>query len=582
MSFLFDDEEPFEGGEPACEYCGSTDMYYDEASGKDVCSLCFTQSQQINAASQEIETMEMGEVMEMAARTKGGMLITHNVRQKGHKRQRGNIADLDQSQPLPSLDYCLEAFKCVLKGLIKELAGLLEQPSTVKDIMATVKNLWVAYLRAFADAAQFYGELYPEIRFSLRDSFLSAPIRGSIIRLLAFQAAEKIRQDPSAVERKRQARKEAPPNRKVKGPPSGIMARVARTAYLRGSRSGYKEAALIFQPTLTFAASMVWLAVAKSGVSSFQICKWVENGALTLQDSFQYLTPRLQEKCGPIQNFFFKLQVLPSPAHIESIATGLACACRMKCKDTLYVLAKLPDTMEVPFQPKQSKEQLRFLSHDAIPSMLASLVKITGLDQAVLDRSLALLDFKPTGLTQGPMPKPLSDPNIDRGEDLLAVMAIACQMDPTWPEWTVRRTGQAPISLQNEGLFQKFCTNHSLGDYMQRARRKILKTGSNSPMWGGFDNLVFENKGSIANDNVEQVRHCPTVAGLSFSKEQMDRFQSASKSIQWNQGKSEEPIDAHPRHSLLIEYLSFSAQANSSLIEAKVEQLLGKKTDGGS
>ena len=98
MSFwLEDDDDPWSSQKPdasqtvymsqqekqfTCDNCGGTDCYHDGATGMDVCSACFTQSQAVSQAEVNWE-----DVVGLAARTTGGQIQQRRV---VSKRKRGD------------------------------------------------------------------------------------------------------------------------------------------------------------------------------------------------------------------------------------------------------------------------------------------------------------------------------------------------------------------------------------------------------------------------------------------------------------------------------------------------------------
>ena len=65
--------------------------------------------------------------------------------------------------------------------------------TTARDAMlATVKDIWFAYLESWQNAAEVYGRLYPEVRFSFRDAFLSTVQRGVVQRYLSAKVTQEI------------------------------------------------------------------------------------------------------------------------------------------------------------------------------------------------------------------------------------------------------------------------------------------------------------------------------------------------------------------------------------------------------
>ena len=119
-----------------CTNCGGNDSYYDDATGTDVCTSCFTQSQVIASTQQPNET-DWEDVMGLAARTIGGHFVQHKLpstkttwntdasgRTKGRRRRRvkpeeSTLDDeYDESIPLPDIHTCLQGMQCVLQKCV--------------------------------------------------------------------------------------------------------------------------------------------------------------------------------------------------------------------------------------------------------------------------------------------------------------------------------------------------------------------------------------------------------------------------------------------------------------------------------
>lgn len=215
MSFLFDDDEPLvqsQEVEFVCDNCGSTNCYEDPVTGNNVCQDCFTQSQLF---SQEHETLDHDEIMNMAARSRGGQLVFSQIernRRRQHRRReltRQPLSELDQSMPLPSLKSCLAGMQYVLKLSCRRLAELVGMREEVHCITETVRDLWIAYLRAYSDGAEHYGRHFPEVRFSLYDSFLSRSLHSDVLKTAAYKVANEAQQGNSDKDSKTAQKKES-------------------------------------------------------------------------------------------------------------------------------------------------------------------------------------------------------------------------------------------------------------------------------------------------------------------------------------------------------------------------------------
>ncbi|VEU35302.1 unnamed protein product [Pseudo-nitzschia multistriata] len=193
-----------------CQNCGAIDDYYrDEAAGGVLtCSSCFTQSQ---ACIEEEFDYEDGQ--NMGVRNRDGTLqklqkapsASGGTGKVGFVHRSVPIEELDRSKPPPSLEACLGGFGAVLRASCKTMCLELmavpvpaDETSAGKEsrwrqklyrrVSGTARDLWRAYLLSWKEGADFYGEFYPQIRFSLRDSFLSRGHKMILYSTLAARA----------------------------------------------------------------------------------------------------------------------------------------------------------------------------------------------------------------------------------------------------------------------------------------------------------------------------------------------------------------------------------------------------------
>ena len=175
-----------------CENCGGNDSYMDTNTGGLCCTECFTQSQTTVAASQM--DMDMDETLGLMARTRQGAAIGRYRRKTGLSRiQRKPLADYDRSTRLPQVQECIRGIQRVLKEcspIISALAGADDKEA----VFSTCKTIWNTYLQSWHDGAEYYGAIYPEIRFSFRDCFLENIIQQKVIKTLSYKAADHVKQ----------------------------------------------------------------------------------------------------------------------------------------------------------------------------------------------------------------------------------------------------------------------------------------------------------------------------------------------------------------------------------------------------
>jgi hypothetical protein len=196
-----------------CDNCGGTESYLDDTSGGLVCVDCFTQSQTIIAASQEL--MDYDESMALAGRVSGHLKASRQSGRggggSGKAKKRKRLADLDQSTPLPTVEHCILGMQRLLKEITTAVAKLVvvgdvdvdvdgnttnttKQNSDIRTMaMETTRTVWKAYLSSWMEGADEYAALYPEVRFCFRDLFLSPLLRMKLLRVLTHEASKKVR-----------------------------------------------------------------------------------------------------------------------------------------------------------------------------------------------------------------------------------------------------------------------------------------------------------------------------------------------------------------------------------------------------
>jgi hypothetical protein len=101
-----------------------------------------------------------------------------------------------------------------------------------------------------------------------------------------------------------------------------------------------------------------------------------------------------------------------------------------------------PAVLHNPTKPKEDTVRQWEMCH--LPYIMARFVAMAGLNQKVLDRSLLLMGYSVTNHTPRrhepshhhhhiPIIKPAQQ--LSRMDELLAIIAIACQLDPQWRNW---------------------------------------------------------------------------------------------------------------------------------------------------
>jgi len=192
-----DDQSQSEGGADhfVCDNCGSRECYMDEASGGLVCIECHTQSQTIIATSQT--ELEYDDTMMLAGRISGGHLKTSTRSGTSKKRRRRPLEELDQSTTLPTTEQCIMGFQRILKASCRKVNDCFMMQNYPKQVRKAAQHhclqIWMGYLEGWMQGAEFFGRLYPEMRFSFRDAFLTFNLRVKVLQTLTHNAAKKVR-----------------------------------------------------------------------------------------------------------------------------------------------------------------------------------------------------------------------------------------------------------------------------------------------------------------------------------------------------------------------------------------------------
>lgn len=461
-----------------CDNCGGIESYLDEASGGLICVSCFTQSQTTVSASQE--EVEYEEAMALAGRVSGRLTsIAASPRSKKRKRQR--IEGLDNSAPLPNVQDCIIGVQRVLDECLKILSRLLcLSRYEIKCASDGCKSLWRGYVRSWMEGAEFFGKLYPEIRFSFRDLFLSVPMRTQVLKALMYRASMQIQsenreeetvtsiadEDRAGDEDKEKSSEEdcasgftdetidiygqdddnmasdvARIGRKdSNGARDGITQMLALHYKRIGKNSmGRKGAALALSPSLKMVAVILCLSLEPLGVTENRIYRWIRDGDLPLVDAFWLLHPQEQKKLKTIRGFF-QMRGPPTVEALRRMVAILQTACGVKFRGLLVRkhsgLSTVKSSMSTRMKPGQ------VLTTKSVPLLLARLIAQLRLSQIVADYALALMGLpifenngsEPSTLHKK-LPPPLFSCRVDKMVDisrLLAVIILACKYIPNW------------------------------------------------------------------------------------------------------------------------------------------------------
>ncbi|KAG7359050.1 hypothetical protein IV203_015639 [Nitzschia inconspicua] len=207
-----------------CRNCGSRDAYLDETTNDIICNVCFTQSQTHVDSSQQ--QFDYDDAFNMAHKGRDGRIQPTKTKAPQTKTigsRAKPLSDYDNTRKQPSLAECLQGFQTILQASCKIVcrdllplpnirknventggdnsdhtddeytAQKIQKRQATKRVLNTVRNLWKAYLWSWHEGAEYYGNLYPQVRFSFRDCFLQSHIKGMLYQTLAARAAKELK-----------------------------------------------------------------------------------------------------------------------------------------------------------------------------------------------------------------------------------------------------------------------------------------------------------------------------------------------------------------------------------------------------
>lgn len=472
MSFYFDDDEPQVDNDEdfCCVTCGGPDYYVDPVSGALCCNSCFTQSQQM---TQENSQLDVEEVQALAARTSSGRVVGTTNRRRGgqaFQQEKKPLQEYDTSTPFPNLITCLHGIQRVMKHCIGPLCDLVGLSDEKEQVEETVKSLWMSYLRAWTDGAEFYGKLHPEIRFSLRDYFLPTQYKTKILKHLSHKAAQLVRAELDAGDEEKKDESSVADERgsdeseddkglnhsSLKKSHQETIRHFASTyhnpksliwMYWHRGKRGRLESALISPPSMNFVACLLWLTVSRAGVTLNHVLQWIANGALPLQNAFKHCLSEQEQQALIHVASFFRLTKLPALSQMESLADKLVVACGLKSFAHLHGIpaaADKPDTVVSSRDRGTTTSEIRkrpdfsYVTPRSVPLMAARFINDFGFRQEVLHRTLALMGILKEAPSNMWLPAPLESAlpkNLATTAQVLAVIATACRMTPGWETW---------------------------------------------------------------------------------------------------------------------------------------------------
>mmetsp|Transcript_13162 Transcript_13162/g.36392 ORF Transcript_13162/g.36392 Transcript_13162/m.36392 type:complete len:736 (-) Transcript_13162:1166-3373(-) len=477
-----------------CAQCDGTEYYPDPATGVPVCSSCFTQSQSQTIKSEDADEDDYGDAMAVAAKSKGKIRgstggIENTVELDGRVKRRKKFEEYSVASELPDLETCLNAMKFILKACLRivycDMFKL--EPQEMQEVNDIAKHIFLGYVRSWALAADRYGELFPELRFSLRDLFLERRYRNGVGKVLLDHALKQPHEeehitnksikmedsldhddndnddDTEYLENATVGNSQSEWDQKdikVKkengstGEGESESRRLTRMETARqmkerlygdattdnkeqllavfwgpcGDRAGSEEAALLLHPGMTMIAAIVWLAGARRGlVMAHQVVEWISNGTLPLVNAYGLLTKKAQSNLCLAKSSFV-MALMPSPFVLEQVGSLLLVASGLKTKSAFANGLIIP-----PVKRGKEPPLIRTLSEPSVYIHLAQLVADLGLSQRVLDTALGTLGAPHVSAGIGyPRLQGVGPGKMNSAADIIAILFIAIVTQADW------------------------------------------------------------------------------------------------------------------------------------------------------
>ena len=625
-----------------CAVCGATSFIHDAQTGVARCSVCHTES----LTASQLEVMGADDVEAVAARTGGGRLLSRR-RRPGRPAGGRMEADLDEeadrSVPLPPLEPCVLAYQHALRAAaerVGELAGIGggggagSEPGPGSPLVEAVGECWFGYLEAWREGALEQARYHPEVRFSLRDSFLGRRRRYLILRHLSAKARAELeaeadeegRRGGRGAKRRRGGAATGGQNRDRSGwggatysSVGAMLGSLPRTAMMTAPL-----AALHLEPSLTLLAAILHLSLMKlgAGVAAHHLSGWAASGELPqLTDAWRCLPEEARAGVSPVRSFFGPA-LPPPPGAIEYQADLLNIACGWNLR-------------------RDGGGGIEGLggeggSVDNVALMAYRLVSDLGYPQRVLDLALSLMGLRRANEGGGewfPLPLEAASPGrLTSPLHIMAVICVAVRMCQGWEGWTYHRGGGGDLPSMRfipagDNQLNLLGNGPELNGYLNHVEKHCFDRETRISPFGPFlDGLLRKGRvgargegrrgtkhrlrgakaeakpSSIAVNPASDLAPAPAVlpntvvAGAAIPSargaEKEDRAEWAEangigKYVLYRSSLSRrlgnnastdgmpgsEPLPFHPHYGLLIEYLSYMADAEPSDLQSLVSEL---------
>lgn len=637
MSFYLDEFEDDLQDDIICPHCEGHNFYSDPASGTLTCSSCFTQSQS------QHEEIDVDDGLGLAARSGKRSYIASTKGTSGLKagRPSRDLREFDSDRKLPDAEGCCLAFQWLLLDASKhvvKLSGMREQhangyarehhdsnqdESNHSILEVTVKRIWFAYLHKWTEAAQHYSKIYPEMRVSFRDLFLSETRRSVIAGHLSIIVGKRVEEEMiQEMQMKLQSESQddqmsafssdssngasSKSNKSwgdssTKSATKHIMSipqlclQVFKSQETRDSHRQHNgcyqidpyEAILQTQPSLTLLLSIIQLALThlKTGYAAYHLTSWVANGLLPhVLNGYALLPSVLKRRVAMVKKFFVR-SFVPTADAVDDLAFLLAASIG-------WLDAAIPrEGDSTTASENESKDKNEASEPDTtnlvgvynVPVLAARMVKDLGFDQKVLDNALCLMGIPPQKETHQSTFFPLAAAAIEKLYTPLhvaAVLVVACKLCRGWESWAIynaHTSEKARFIPWNDSHLQFMGNGTTTDHYIDFLEYTALNglTCSNS-VSRFFDNIhegmasqsqptkramTSKRQASVVrNDILSGEPNHTKINSRHSSKTFSDELQYITSNDREDKGRIETSSLLHPSYTRLIEHVCYTLE----------------------
>lgn len=486
---------------------------------------------------------------------------------KGGNGKAGKVArdlsEYDSSRNLPDVESCclafqwllLDASKSVVKlsgmnekrasGYAHEYADQYQDDQNHSILELTVKRIWFAYLHTWTKAGQHYSKIYPEMRVSFRDLFLSETRRALIARHLSVTVGKRIEEE--MIHEMQIKLRNGDQTSADSGDPAKSKGATRKSNKTRGSNSSKTAAAhkpiisipklcsqvfksqrtrdrhrllngcyqidqyqavLQIQPSLTLLLSILQLALIhlKTGHAAYHLTSWAANGSLShALNGYTLLPSGLQERVAMAKKFFISSFVPPADT-VDDLTFLLAASIG-------WLDEAIPKVLDPPSRRKRktktdTPEPNKLISVYNVPMLAARMAQDLGLDQKVLDNALSLMGLpsqnendQRDSNSKEKTPKSNAITSLNEASPELlytplhvaAVLVVACKLCPGWEHWIIHFSGNAKFVPWNDSQLKLLMNGTALDHYIDFLKGTALNELDSSSTVSHFFRTLNEN-----------------------------------------------------------------------------------------